>query len=430
MKKVLLFLLFFVNLQLVISHKFLSVSGNTANAQNMSWETLPDVTVSANYTDCPNGCGYRSYPKDIESHLENTCPNRLIECEKCHSTYQACKANQHSCESGYTTCERCGKEVPKEDLENHKLSCVGNNDKNSEKNICPNCEQPYYGDISNHSCPPEIAVYICNKCKQIITAISKEELDVKIKQHNQKDCKPKPKPHGGGGGGGGGGVLPPVIPPITPPNNDPKPSDDKKEIKPGDTLPKLDEKKVKKIAQMVIKALKKGMQCNVALVEYLKEAYGEEFAKQFEAITSDNKWSAIYANEIIKIMQNDSNWKRIPKNDLQKWLRLAQEYANMGYIVVGTLKNSSGHGHVCMIMQGSLTQGKSYGWNGANERLGYYVPGAVMDGGAHAHFYDKNLGFSFGYNDGVTPDKNGVIHPYKNNRKNVEFYYYDNVETE
>lgn len=109
MKKILLFMLLLVNLQLTTDDGSLSIGFGEVAAQSYWEEELPEVVVTGNaYEEC-NLC-HHTYPKnEMEQHQEYECPERSLTCEKCNISYKY--SEPHTCDAKEGNCAFCGKPV-------------------------------------------------------------------------------------------------------------------------------------------------------------------------------------------------------------------------------------------------------------------------------------------------------------------------------
>lgn len=109
MKKILLFMLLLVNLQLTTDDGSLSIGFGEVAAQSYWEEELPEVVVTGNaYEEC-NLC-HHTYPKnEMEQHQEYECPERSLTCEKCNISYKY--SESHTCDAKEGNCVFCSKPV-------------------------------------------------------------------------------------------------------------------------------------------------------------------------------------------------------------------------------------------------------------------------------------------------------------------------------
>lgn len=96
-------LLLLVNLQ-ITDDGILQIGIGGISAQTMLEETLDEVTVTGSaYTTCDQ-CHGDVLRTELEIHKEQSCPERLVQCQSCHQSYKWYE--EHSC--SVTTCQRCG----------------------------------------------------------------------------------------------------------------------------------------------------------------------------------------------------------------------------------------------------------------------------------------------------------------------------------
>ena len=108
----------------------------TAQVDNMcSWKgTLKDIDdhlqqCPYQILSCTNGCGENIERKQLQHHLENNCPKRLIKCQYCNEEdiYQLVITGEHLkvCPQYLIQCtnEECGQKVPRSQMTAHKESC-------------------------------------------------------------------------------------------------------------------------------------------------------------------------------------------------------------------------------------------------------------------------------------------------------------------
>lgn len=78
---------------------------------------------------CPLHCSDPNIiARDVELHVTNDCPHRLLECSKCHQMIQACEMNKHDekkCPHRSILCSLgCGTFVEAKDLVDHQKTCL------------------------------------------------------------------------------------------------------------------------------------------------------------------------------------------------------------------------------------------------------------------------------------------------------------------
>ena len=109
MKKILLFMLLLVNLQLTTDNGSLSIGFGEVAAQSYWEEELPEVVVTGNaYEEC-NLCHQKYLKRDMEQHQGYECPERLVTCDICHKPYKY--SEPHTCDAKEGNCVFCGKPV-------------------------------------------------------------------------------------------------------------------------------------------------------------------------------------------------------------------------------------------------------------------------------------------------------------------------------
>jgi len=97
MKKILLFLLLLLNLQLTIDSGFVSIRLGVVSAQSLLSETLDEVVVRGkkDYVTCDwCHCGMIS---DLSYHKKHMCPERMKHCYNCNTDYY--RGDPHNCPS-------------------------------------------------------------------------------------------------------------------------------------------------------------------------------------------------------------------------------------------------------------------------------------------------------------------------------------------
>jgi hypothetical protein len=97
MKRILFFLVLFVNLQ-INTEQGLGVSLPTVSAQSFGNEYLDEVVVYGSTVPCPK-CGKRIYPEKMLDHA-NECPDEMETCSKCGAQYLRKARSCHYCCSG------------------------------------------------------------------------------------------------------------------------------------------------------------------------------------------------------------------------------------------------------------------------------------------------------------------------------------------
>ena len=104
MKKILLFMLLLVNLQLTTDDGSLDIGLGEISAQTYREEQLDEVVVTGSaFVDCDLCHGY-VLKTDLDFHKEYVCPERMITCPICHVSYKDYQG--HNCNG---VCARCGK---------------------------------------------------------------------------------------------------------------------------------------------------------------------------------------------------------------------------------------------------------------------------------------------------------------------------------
>lgn len=104
MKKILLFMLLLVNLQLTTDNGSLDIGLGEISAQTYREEQLDEVVVTGSaYVDC-DLCHGSVLKTDLDFHKEYVCPERKITCPICHVSYKDYQG--HNCNG---VCARCGK---------------------------------------------------------------------------------------------------------------------------------------------------------------------------------------------------------------------------------------------------------------------------------------------------------------------------------
>lgn len=106
MKKILLFILLLLNLQVTIDKGSLNLGFGSMMAQSMLEETLPEVVVTGNqYTTC-SLCYAIVEKRNLVMHLEIDCPKRLVECGFCGQYYIFCEGHDCHVESRCSLCHK------------------------------------------------------------------------------------------------------------------------------------------------------------------------------------------------------------------------------------------------------------------------------------------------------------------------------------
>ena len=104
MKKILLFILLLLNLQVTIDKGSLNLGFGSMMAQSMLEETLQEVVVTGNpYTTC-SLCQTPVLKKDLEWHHKTDCPMYTVVCESCGQSY--IRGEGHNCPDE-SICELC-----------------------------------------------------------------------------------------------------------------------------------------------------------------------------------------------------------------------------------------------------------------------------------------------------------------------------------
>lgn len=104
MKKILLFMLLLVNLQLTTDNGSLDIGLGEISAQTYREEQLDEVVVTGSaYVNC-DLCHGSVLKTDLDFHKEYVCPERMITCPICHVSYKDYQG--HNCNG---VCEKCGK---------------------------------------------------------------------------------------------------------------------------------------------------------------------------------------------------------------------------------------------------------------------------------------------------------------------------------
>lgn len=116
MKKILLFLLLLVNLQLTTDSGSLGIGLGEVAAQNMNNE-LSEIVVTGSADVYCNQCWSRINRNDISFHKQYTCTKRIVKCSYCPQKFEAWQEAEHICRYHSSTststsgsrCAKCGK---------------------------------------------------------------------------------------------------------------------------------------------------------------------------------------------------------------------------------------------------------------------------------------------------------------------------------
>src|SRR5574344_796388 len=82
MKRIIIFLIVFVNLKISMKHGYLHIGIQESVAQSMRYETLPEVVITGKtYVSCPD-CNERILLDDMTEH-QKVCPEAYILCPTC-----------------------------------------------------------------------------------------------------------------------------------------------------------------------------------------------------------------------------------------------------------------------------------------------------------------------------------------------------------
>ena len=218
--------------------------------------------------------------------------------------------------------------------------------------------------------------------------------------HNHNTYNPPVNPPGGGGstGGGGGGPSPD-------PDPQPEPEPEPEDTSFVNRSPQERAAMIKQKAEDVVKGIKKEdpngqepKRCNVGVARMMESLYGE--IPSYMQDPSNETYPYVLANTMVNMwLQHGEDWEQITRNsnsdvDFQNMLYEVQRLANEGYFVVSGWQNSSGSGHVTVIVPGEGKYRYGTGWS-PPDYWGFYVPYS-MDTGEDKRWSSKTLSSSYG----------------------------------
>lgn len=92
MKKILLFLLLLLNLQIITDNGFINLRIGEVAAQSLKEEQLPGFECTGKATEECDLCHSQIDKRDLVDHKEYTCPDRTVTCDRCKSQHKACES--------------------------------------------------------------------------------------------------------------------------------------------------------------------------------------------------------------------------------------------------------------------------------------------------------------------------------------------------
>ena len=132
---------------------------------------------------CPNGCGAKILPKNIEEHICSKCPLTIVNCKHCkdfQGPRKQLKKHEKSCPSLFEPCPNgCGEKILPKDIEEHIctkcpltiVTCEHCKDFRGPRNklekhekSCPSLFEPCPNGCGAKIMPKRIEEHICNKC--------------------------------------------------------------------------------------------------------------------------------------------------------------------------------------------------------------------------------------------------------------------------
>ena len=213
--------------------------------------------------------------------------------------------------------------------------------------------------------------------------------------HNHNTYNPPVNPPGGGGstGGGGGGPSPD-------PDPEPEPNTPTSHATTRENLTNKGHLALKYIENTDNGS--KTMRCNQAVQKCFEELYN-----------TLPSYLNVNANTMVTNLASSNEWSEIT-GTLSEMLTVAQQKANEGYMVIAGAQDFSGtdpHGHVVVILPGTLTGSSTWGM---------LVPSNVLECGRGRRWDNKALSYSWVNNAEDLGRPEGSA-----DKDDIRFFYYE-----